>query len=130
MSGLSELGNVINARIQAVADYKTSSIPVEHGYIMNGGALQVESLDNAIPKSDYIVLCGLVSDGDEVIVVWAQDDPVVIGVVGGGGGGTSDDITNSYIVCDVPQTASERITSTDAFGNAIYDIGFTDVLED
>lgn len=122
MSGLSELGNTINARIQEVTKYMTSNVPVESGVILSGGGLQLGSLDSVIPKSEYTVLNGTVSDGDKVIVVWAGNEPVIIGVAGGGGGG---DLT---FLCAVPMDAEEREASTDETGNAIYDNGFLDVI--
>ena len=125
MSSISKLGETINARIQQVADYKTSAVPIESGVITDNGGLLVNSLDDVIPSSDYEVLRGSVSDGDEVVVVWAEEDPIVIGIVGNNG---SDDLYDIPLLCKVPTSSTERQSSTDALGNAIYDIGFMDVI--
>ena len=126
MSELSRLGEVINERIQKVAAFQASNVPVESGVIITGGGLQVESLDNVIPPSDYIVLNDTVSEGDKVVVAWAEDDPYIIGVIGDTS--PEKDYWDLRFLCAVPMTASERAESTDELGNAIYDAGFTDVV--
>ena len=124
MNALGKLGETLNNRMHEVSDY-TNTISVESGVITANGGLQVESLDSVIPSSDYEVLSGTVSPGDKVLMVWAEDDPIILGVIGGSGGGDVED--DFFLWVDIPQSAAERATSTDALGNAIYDIGFNDV---
>lgn len=125
MNALNKLGETMNARMHEVVDYATSDVPVESGVIIEGLGLQVESLDSIIPPSDYLIMSGTVSVGDRVIVVWTEEDPVIIGVMGGGGG--SNLFEELFMWADIPQSAAERQSNTDELGNAIYDIGFNDV---
>lgn len=76
---IAKLAETINRRMHTVSSGKIGTI-AEVGNIVSNGALEVASLDGKIPRSQYSVLNQKVySSGDTVLVIWADEEPVVIG---------------------------------------------------
>ena len=76
-----KLARTINRRIQSVAAGKIE-VTAELGEIVSGQALKVSSLDEKIPRSEYSVIgYGNYVKGDDVLVVWASGEPVIVGKV-------------------------------------------------
>lgn len=92
---ITRLAQTINKRIHAVSDGKIDTI-AEIGEIGSGHALYVSSMEDRIPRSQYSIIGGLKTPkiGDEVLVIWADEEPVIIGKAktGTDGGDDGDDI--------------------------------------
>lgn len=74
--GISRLARVLDNRMKERGD---TPLIIDYGRINKNGSLVTNSFKIPIPKNDYMVCASSnVNKGDRVLVVWVQDDPVVI----------------------------------------------------
>ena len=74
--GISFLARVLDSRMKERGD---SPLVIDYGRIKKNGSLVTNSFNVPIPKDDFMVCSSSdVKKGDRVLVVWVQDDPVVI----------------------------------------------------
>ena len=74
--GTSLLARILDERMKEHGD---SPLIIDYGRIKNNGSLVTNSFNVPIPKDDYMVCASSkVNKGDRVLVVWVQDDPVVV----------------------------------------------------
>ena len=74
--GISRLARVLDNRMKERGE---SPLMIDYGRIKKNGSLVTNSFNVPIPKDDYMVCASAdVEKGDRVLVVWVQDDPVVI----------------------------------------------------
>lgn len=75
-NGTSLLARLIDKRIREHGD---TPLLIDYGTIKKSGSLATNSFNIAIPADDYMVCASAkVKKGDRVLVVWIQEDPVVI----------------------------------------------------
>lgn len=74
--GISRLARVLDNRMKERGE---APLMIDYGRIKKNGSLVTNSFNVPIPKDDYMVCASAdVEKGDRVLVVWVQDDPVVI----------------------------------------------------
>lgn len=97
---ITRLARTINRRIHVVSSGKIDVI-AEPGEIGGGKALYVPSVDGKIPKEYYTVAgsVGTLQSGDEVLVIWTNNEPIIIGNLSSDGGSpvVIDSITEADI---------------------------------
>lgn len=80
--GTNKLASVMTARMRKE---NTSPPAVEFGEIQGNKSLVTDSFPISVPKGEYMVLSHVSADklssGDRVLVVWIQNEAVVIDVV-------------------------------------------------
>lgn len=79
--GVSKLAGVFR---EMVSNQLEGAAAIDFGEIQSDKSLLTNSYPIAIPKSDYLA-CRRLKDnlavGNRVLVVWADDDPVVVDVI-------------------------------------------------
>lgn len=129
------LSAILANRMKKTADGAVP-IAIELGVVNSNLSITTDSLQAAIPKSDYMLTGGAqgLRAGDRILVAWCGNDPVVIANVGSsaggtspGGGGSSGTVIEgkdgfSPTVTITPITGGTRITITDIDGAKNFDV--------
>lgn len=81
--GISKLAKTLDNRINEHSD---TGLMFDFGVIRKGMYLQPNTMNVKISKSEYSVLKYLsgqskLKEGDHVVFIWVQEEPVILGVV-------------------------------------------------
>ena len=84
--GISKLAKTLDRRM---SEHGEGQLTPDFGKIQNDKSLLMNTFPVPIPASDYSVcgtLCGIsggrrLAAGDRVLVIWANDEPVVVDVI-------------------------------------------------
>jgi len=97
MKYIIELGEILNRRIQRTQRDKTYSF-LEFGYINDDFSLKADSLQDKIPKDEYLISSRFqkkecihyeknceyirgIKSGDRVLIAWIDNSPVILDII-------------------------------------------------